>query len=542
MARNVVTFRFSYSRERRAVRTVKSSLKNLVTHFSLTTGSSSLWAVVLIGVAFRFRAFFEGRSLWLDEALLGVNYLDKSFFGLITLPLANGQSAPPGFLAMSKLITDLFGIDEYSIRIVPLVFGVLSVFLAALISHQLFSNLLPKLIFASIVSFSPVLIYYSVELKQYSLDVFAVLFFIWSLKIGFTNRKRIALALAILFLTASSLIAIPVFAIWATFRLFSRDKVHTEAGPKFIHRLNDNRVLIAAGAIGSALQLFHALFILGVGDEMRSFWSRAGAFPPQKLSTPEDLLWYPLRVIGFLSDPFINQQVSVPRSELGAPLLWIAVSALVAFGIVFFRRNTNVVFALSILLLPVVLSHLQIYPVGGRLTLFTIPATALLIAFAFEKLMDSTTLFRQVVALTSAAIILGGPILVSLSYFVEPNDSKDTIWALKEIEQDVQEDEIILADVSNRNQISFHQQTGYGAQINLERTSMDESEPESDWSPAHSGYWMISTHRVNRFETIIDNLLARGYVQVCSFAQEGTYVSRLRIESDADGLECEFNR
>jgi predicted membrane-bound mannosyltransferase len=91
--------------------------------FVLTAG-----LLVLLGSFLRLRQYFINRSLWLDEAALALNLVQKSFVELAS-PLDYDQGAPIGFLWVQKVIITFLGAEELSLRIFPLICGLLSLLL-----------------------------------------------------------------------------------------------------------------------------------------------------------------------------------------------------------------------------------------------------------------------------------------------------------------------------------------------------------------------------------------------------------------------------
>src|SRR5215207_11463259 len=90
--------------------------------------ATSLWdkvaAVILIvlGGLLRLRQYLTGRSLWSDEAMLALNIVNRNVSGLFK-PLDYDQGAPIGFLLVEKISHLLFGRNEYSLRLFPLIAG-----------------------------------------------------------------------------------------------------------------------------------------------------------------------------------------------------------------------------------------------------------------------------------------------------------------------------------------------------------------------------------------------------------------------------------
>ena len=85
--------------------------------------------LIAIGIVLRVRQYLFNRSLWLDEALLTSNILDRSFAGLWR-PLEFNQHAPPGFLLIEKAFVEALGPAEVVLRLYPLFrAGIASLFL-----------------------------------------------------------------------------------------------------------------------------------------------------------------------------------------------------------------------------------------------------------------------------------------------------------------------------------------------------------------------------------------------------------------------------
>ena len=88
----------------------------------------TIWAVVGLGTLFRGVQYFNNRSLWVDEAKLSINIVERGFIELLQ-PLDYGQSAAPGFLFLQKLSTSMVGNDEFGLRLIPLLSQLLSFYL-----------------------------------------------------------------------------------------------------------------------------------------------------------------------------------------------------------------------------------------------------------------------------------------------------------------------------------------------------------------------------------------------------------------------------
>ncbi len=74
------------------------------------------WLAVALGGIFRLGQAFSDRSLWLDEIMLSLNILDRSFAELIQ-PLTLNQGASLGSLWLQKLFTLTLGEGEFALRV-----------------------------------------------------------------------------------------------------------------------------------------------------------------------------------------------------------------------------------------------------------------------------------------------------------------------------------------------------------------------------------------------------------------------------------------
>jgi hypothetical protein len=130
-----------------------------------------LGGLLLAGVVTRVQ--FLDRSLWLDEAWVANSVLAAS------LPQAIYydnwlQTNPPLFVAITRLVTAVFGTSNVAFRALPALSGIVSVLLFSFIALRL---LKPSFAMIAILLFvfSPRVILYSQSLKQYSTDVLSMI-------------------------------------------------------------------------------------------------------------------------------------------------------------------------------------------------------------------------------------------------------------------------------------------------------------------------------------------------------------------------------
>src|SRR5690242_14202841 len=85
-------------------------------------------AAVLVGIALRLWQLLSFPAVWVDEAALVRNVLDRDAASLLA-PLDYGQVAPPGLLVGAKLATALLGDSEIALRLLPFAAGIAAVVL-----------------------------------------------------------------------------------------------------------------------------------------------------------------------------------------------------------------------------------------------------------------------------------------------------------------------------------------------------------------------------------------------------------------------------
>ena len=142
----------------------------------ISTIPHKYWVVLImsIGIGIRLRNYFFNRALWLDEATLSLNIINRDYLQLLK-PLDTLQVAPIGFLFVEKFFVNIFGPNEFALRLFPLIAGILSLFFFYSVARK-FTNKFIALFGLLFFVFGYYLIYYSTEVKQYEIDVLVFLF------------------------------------------------------------------------------------------------------------------------------------------------------------------------------------------------------------------------------------------------------------------------------------------------------------------------------------------------------------------------------
>jgi hypothetical protein len=340
-----------------------------------SAGEIWTWVLVAAGVLLRCIEYADNRELYRDEMDLQKNLVGLAFYDFHT-PLVLWQLAPPGFLAVERLMILLPMRFAPAARLVPFVCSIVAMFLMRSVARR-YVRAAAVPIAVGLFALTDWLLYYSVEIKQYSSDV--------------------ALALAALLLAAGT-----------------ARSGGTGAMPE---SRRDFIVLAAFGAIGVWFSHPLALLLGGVGAYFileaasRRDWRRALAyamicllwvlnfagcyrvsqrlvskdgflerwcafaylpFPPRSLADVEQIFWQSINLVNSPSG-IVTPLGVLPSVFIGAGLFMLGARSL---G----RRWKGGLFLLvSPIFLALAGSMLHRYPFHGRLLIFLIPSVYLLV-------------------------------------------------------------------------------------------------------------------------------------------------------------------
>jgi len=133
---------------------------------------------LVLGIFLRVIVYFQNRSLIIDEANLARNIVEKNgsdFFQSLDYE----QYCPPVFMLLTKLNTHLFGVNEFSLKLLPLLGGLLLLGFFWILLKALVNESQVHWYLLLVLSFSDLAIRYSTEFKQYSLDALLTLVLIY---------------------------------------------------------------------------------------------------------------------------------------------------------------------------------------------------------------------------------------------------------------------------------------------------------------------------------------------------------------------------
>ena len=336
-----------------------------------------LW-MLGIGITWRALRWALGMPLWGDEVMLALNILDRSAGELIQ-PLEMGQVAPPLFLLLHRLIFDITGTSEWSVRLPALVFGLFGLLLFCRFA---ISVVRPSevLVAVSVLAVSYYVVRYGSEFKPYSLDL-AVAVCLYTVSQSFRCRR-------VSFWRASGFVLVVSSATFFSYpSVFVCGAILLVLSVESMSRKEWNRLMIL-GITGSVfVVLFGVNYTMIIAPQQQSisaaflkmYW--AAAFAP--MGFPEFLEWFVRASAGKL------MAYPVGGKNFGSVVTLILFCAGI-FALV--RRKDG--FLLGVLLLPFVLtilaSSFQLYPYGmsPRIAQHLAPSICLLMGIGLVQLLS----------------------------------------------------------------------------------------------------------------------------------------------------------
>jgi 4-amino-4-deoxy-L-arabinose transferase-like glycosyltransferase len=317
-------------------------------------------AALIFGVAVYFRLYdLGGRDLWTDEAWVALAAMKPT----AREALAAGQSTPPFYLLSVWAVVQLWGPSELVLRGLSFLFGVGTLALVWRLGRSL-TEIPAALLALAAVAFSPIMVYYSKELKQYSGDAFFAVLVVWLAERLWTSQgergwQALALAGVIgLGYSHALIFTLPVAGavLWATLPPARR-----------------SRLALVGGAWVLAFATYYVVFIRREMDpELVAYWTQdfpnlAGLVPFFQWLGPAlyRYFWYFLGEWGVLWGPLllVAGMVAMVRRGRARVLFYLVGPLLLAFGAACLHRYPF-------------MAHYG----GNRLMLFSAPLLYLIVA------------------------------------------------------------------------------------------------------------------------------------------------------------------
>ncbi len=389
---------------------------------------------IALGLILRLRQISINLTFWLDEAMLALNIINRSFLGLVE-PLDYNQGAPPGFLWVSKAMVTLLGNHEYALRLFPFLASCAALFLLWLLARQLtrpFGVMFTLLIFAS----SHTIVSYAAQFKQYAVDV-AITLLLYLLALSLLRKVCFQKDYILMALLGS-------LSIW-----MSHPAVFTLAGIGImlmaISIIKKDRAGMRGYFFVGILWLlnFAALYFiqfrsLASNNFLSNYWSEF--FMPLTPAAPG---WVLSSLAGLFRAP-------AGLSEAVPTILILGLFFGGAISLFWMEKRWIWMFTLSILF-ALVASSLGKYPFGGRFGMFAIPGLLICVGEGLELLrrafMSSGLTAGPILGRVSVILLVGymlyTPLVLSIEAAFKPGMAENITYSLASLKANYRKDDVI---------------------------------------------------------------------------------------------------
>ncbi|MBN2383182.1 hypothetical protein JXQ70_09900 [bacterium] len=353
---------------------------------------------LFLGLLIRCWYYFLNDSFWRDESKILLNIAQRSWMQLLQ-PLDYGQVAPFPWLLLHRILYVSSEGDELIMRSISFLIGITALILFQRLVQSYFSDKRISLILLSLFAFSPGIILFSAQVKQYSLDI--------------------------------------ILSVWLFFRIMLLDSKQKNNQPI--------RILIMLALIIPWLS-FPAVFILssiGLGMLIRSNTRNSGLllllitvvsflieyvllFKPGRIAAPymdhaflqftwsgfyQTLLNIYYGCFGPLFDTF-------PGWALILSLPFVSLTILGLWHLVHKHKWEWIIFYILPLFLAVFSSLIDAYPLYGRTMLFAIPGLFMVMGEGLLILLSM--IHNRILIWSVVGILLVPPSVLSVITFGKP--------------------------------------------------------------------------------------------------------------------------
>ncbi len=341
--------------------------------------------ILLAGIGLRLVLYFQNRNLIIDEANIVRNLAERGYGGLV-LPLRYEQYAPPVFLWMEKLSSQLFGYGEKAMRLYPLLAGIAALF----VMYKLGARLMTKAALwlpLGLLAIGAFFIEYSTVMKQYMPDALIALSLIWLALKWNINELRpdrfvlywvVAGSLAIWSSMPSVFIlaGVGAYYCWQSFRLHERSRL-----PQLM-------------AVGGVWVLQFALYYLAIlkpqinSEYLQNYHREFFLF-----ATPENLAEW--RHNWERIEEILQHTVGITGVAIGGAILLLLIGGITLL----LRRTAHFMLIALPCLLVLAAAALNQYSLIARVILFMMPLLMLIMGIGFDVLMQGARPVRAIAAL-----------------------------------------------------------------------------------------------------------------------------------------------
>lgn len=416
----------------------------MLNKFSYGRGTKVVYGV---GVLLAVIQYFSGRSIWLDEAKIALNILDRSYLGLLE-PLHSNQVAPILFLWVERFFGDVFGVNDLSLRLFPLLAYLGSTFLVYKLIKLLTTNKKLWFIAATLFAFCQPMIYFASEVKQYMIDVCVILLLLYIALRPFQSQKLKMLVLAIVGMLSIgfsnvAIIALFTVGLYGWFVTYRKEQVFW------------NRYLIPIGCWLVAFGGYYMKFISGHPNRelMMPFWEFA--FMPSNPFTIEFWNW------NFESYRMTFGKIMGANPKI--PLLYHGFGIAYVVGWCAFAKakKYTLLFIFSFpILTHLGLSMLELYPYARRTAFYVQPLLIVICAKGFLVIIE-WILVRLQWRRFGIAFLVPGLSLLAITMYTFPKEREAFKRSYRFMKEKMTPTDIVLLNGATDNAWEYYERTDY---------------------------------------------------------------------------------
>jgi len=457
---------------------------------SIFTCQRVAWVIVGYGVLCRFSEYLLNRSLWLDELKCALKVNTFTFYELLRPELHASaataikyQQAPYGVFALTKVLVQFLGNNEYVLRLFPFVCSLLALVLFYKFAC-LFLDKKTSLIALTLFSAAPMLMYYASDFHPYSSDVFftILIFFIFHyIQTKELNIKTISLlglsgAVSIWFCYTNVLVMVALGSCLLLFSIMDKDF------RKVFKMLGIFIIWLASFVVNYVSYIYYFM----KPDYIQEAWG-SGYMPLYPFS--DTLIWLYVTFYDFLSrSPFVFNH---------PPFIFI----ILMLGFAYFMRGEKRkgIYIASPILMTLLASAFHIYPFKGRVVLFLVPVVCLFIARGISRINFVKKPAWHLASLLSLIAVLYSPLYNTAKLILHPVFIEELRPVLKDVSELKQDGDVFYIYTGAGWGFEF-----YKAKFGLEKEKVifgisarhDRSKIDADLNQliGHKRVWIIVSH------------------------------------------------
>ena len=336
--------------------------------------------VTLVAVVERISIYLDARSLMIDEANLAFNIVDRSYAGLFQ-NLDHAQYAPPLFTVSAKAAVAVLGVNEYALRLMPLLAGIGALLTLIAVGRKLLAT--PYILWTvALIGFSWYFLRYGTEIKQYASDTWLALVVVfWALHWPWSAMRTSRWLLWAIGGAALVWASMPIVFVLAGVGLYY--------GWGWWRQREAKGLLSLLGTVGLWIASFGVYYFTilsaDIGSEYLQDYHLPFFFDPVVTNMAAAKAQY-----------YLFQNLLATALPKSLPILALMVLVGVWGTVVLAKRQLETVFLLlAPIVLTVIASALHLYTLIPRVSLFLVPFVVLLIAYGAQDILQRLPQYGQ---------------------------------------------------------------------------------------------------------------------------------------------------